>query len=333
MLRPRLQDFQLSRGPQALGITPGDLPKCARAVNAAQQRLLYDKAQGEEGWYGTWAEMSFAVDPSRPYITLPRGVARIEALDVGNRTLPLRNQFYEFMDFGNGYMRQHWHRRMEGGVYARNNTPTWFDLTGGAQPVSAMAVNPLDAGKRILISGLDENQRPIVTLNSNNPIQGEYVTLSLIGSATVNSFSQITGIQKDVTIGHVTVSQTVSNSLLVELEPSETSAWYRRYYLSRLPVHCVGRVRALVKLDFIPVSVDSDYLLIPNVEAVIEEAQSVRLGETDDSGGQQQAALHHQKAIQLLIGQVNHYIGKDSPGVNFKPFGSASLNHVRINMT
>jgi hypothetical protein len=87
---------------------------------------------------------------------------------------------------------------------------------------------------------------------------------------------------------------------------------------------------AMVKLDLVPVRVDTDYLLIQSLEAVIAEAQSIRLGDMDSAGAKQQAQERHVQAIRYLNGLSAHYEGTEQPAVLFSPFGSAHLSRQMI---
>jgi len=121
------------------------------------------------------------------------------------------------------------------------------------------------------------------------------------------------------------------------MEPSEQTASYRRYYLNGLPFNCCPnqeyvQVSAIAKLDFIPVQVDTDYTLIQNIEAIIEEAQAVRYSRIDSVSAKQMAAEKHIQAVRLLNGELTHFEGKNDPAIIFAPFGSARLERVKIGM-
>jgi len=79
--------------------------------------------------------------------------------------------------------------------------------------------------------------------------------------------------------------------------------------------------------------VDSDYLLIQSIDALIEEAQARRLSFIDSKEAKEMSAYHHKQAVNFLIGQLRHYLGEHDAAINFKPFGSASLRKVRVGMT
>jgi hypothetical protein len=370
MLRPTLRHWRLSEGPSALGICRDDVARCAEVVNAAQQRLLYSPEQGDEGFAGTWAEIAFSVDRDDPYITCPRGVARLEAVDVETHPIQLSNQFREYLLYGNGRLPkcERWLRRGGIGInqaMSRNNTPLFTDLKDPPQLIQVYATNPLDTQPnpvtqkipRVLVQGTCRGT-PIVSQDEGFTVQGEFITLASPYATTINTFDQITGIQKDLTQGEVQFFQSDPNwgslEILLEMEPTETTAWYRRYYLSLPRVHkefrrfrnvasqnpncpiqprCFTLVTALAKLDLIPVVSDTDYLCPPNVEAITLEAQSIRQSRIDNASSRQQASEYHRQAIRLLLGQLTHEQGKNQVAVLWKPFGSASLERVKINMT
>ena len=130
---------------------------------------------------------------------------------------------------------------------------------------------------------------------------------------------------------------TGDTELILTMEPSETVAWYRRYTIPGLPKNCCRsglgntvQATAMAKFEFIPATNDQDYLLIQNIEALVEECQSVRFSGMDSAGSDQKAAVHHHTAIGLLKGEITHYLGNDKPAVTFAPFGSAKLQRQGI---
>jgi len=353
--------FRQSRGPAAIGINAGDSPRLAQVVNAAVERLVYCKEANEEGWSGGWAEMAFSVDRCKPHITLPYGVARLEAIDVLGTPVPLRNQFWEYLLFGNGRLPKcgRWQQRNDciTSGYSRNNAITTLDLSNPPQTIMVVITNPADVGKRILIQGLDQNGRQVYSQDNNANVQGEFITFTEAGPYSANTYSELTGIQKDVTIGEVQIWQSDPiwgvQELLLTMEPGETTAWYKRYYLNALPRGCASfnkpcpapanpgypyppkewvLVTGLVKLDLVSVMYDTDYLLIQSLEAIIAECQSVRYSEMDDGLSTQKSAERHQAAIRLLIGEIQHFEGKNNPSIQFRPFGNAGLERRDIAM-
>lgn len=354
MQRLRLYDVRLSRLPRVVGACSADIQTIADYVNTAQRRLLYAKEAGDEGFNGTWAEIAFNVSRAQPFVTLPREIARLELTNVCRRPVPVQNQFYEYLQFGNGRLPK---LRACGcndflQAYSRNNVPTFADLNPTTPQL--IVIYPSDAGdtagtKRVLLQGLDQNGVTIYSQDGANRVQGVFVPL---GSPFVSSpmqFSQITGIQKDITDGPVQFFEmdptTGAQTLLLTMEPSEQTAWYRRYYFNPLPFNCcqtvppvqpstpgIVQVTAIVKLDLIPVAVDTDYCLFQNLEAIIEEAASVRYSEIDSASAKQMAAERHKQAIALLNGELTHFYSRDEPAVAVRPFGSARLSRRHVGM-
>jgi len=98
------------------------------------------------------------------------------------------------------------------------------------------------------------------------------------------------------------------------------------------PPPCAMQVLALCKLEAIPVTCDTDYTLIQSAEALIEECQSVRYGEMDDSNAMTLSAAHHQNAIRFLVGQLSHYMGIKKPAISYLPEIRDGLQRANVGM-
>lgn len=343
MQRLRLGDFRREYGPQLVGLCGSDLPSVASIVNAAQRRLIYAKEAGEEGWWGSWAEVKFNVTQATPVITLDRWMARLERLSVCNNPTPIENQFYEYLDFGAGPQpRSRDWTDMGIRMYSRNNAVMFRDLTSPPQIMRVSISDPRDAGKHVLIQARDSNGNIILSQDQTQQVMGDLIALQLPFVNSAYQYTSVTGIQKDVTYGNVTFTQvdptTGATVALHSMEPGETTAWYRRYLLWSLPYSCCCagsatiQVGAMAKLELVPATVDSDYLLIQNLEALILECQAVRYSGMDSPNASAKSQEKHNDAVKLLSGELNHYIGKESPAVNIKPFGSACLEALNISM-
>lgn len=350
MKRLRLYDMRMGRLPAAIGFCRADTPQLAQYVNSAQQRLIYAKEAGDEGWWGTWAEIAFQVSKSAPYWTAPRGVARLMGVNVCQRPIPVNNQTLEYLQFGNGRMPKLYRTCSSGVVqgYSRNNVATQVDLTNPPQGIRVVATDPADieAAKRVLIQGVDSAGATVWTQDGLNEVMGEFIALEDPFASSGYQYNSITGIQKDITSGPVKIYQIDPTSgddvLLLTMQPSEEVASYRRYYFDNLPITCCEStvstvttpqtltLTGLAKLELIPVLTDTDYCLIQNQEALIEECQSIRYSETDTSDGKRMSANAHQNAIRLLMGELGHYLGIDDPAVVFAPFGAARLENQKI---
>lgn len=344
----RLNLYQLrnSRFPRILGYCQDDIPRIAEAANAIQETLIFDKAAGEFGWQGTFAEVFFNVSRSQPFITLPREIARIIQSDVCNHPIDLNNQTAEYMRFGNGRMvsgRCSCPGTLAG--YERNNAVLFTELTNTPQMIRAYINNAQDVGRRAIISGLDSNNKEVYSQDNLVIVQGQFAAFDSPFVTWTLPFNRITGIAKDATAGEIEFYQvdptTGAEVLILTMQPSETIASYRRYYFNNLPCSCCPvpgavegtvQISALAKLQPVRMVVDSDYALLSSIEAFIEEAQCYRLSEADTGSAQQMAARHHQRAIQLLIGEVSHYHGILNPSVGVNYFGDERCNRVQLSM-
>src|SRR6266705_108738 len=336
--RARLIDFRTSDGPENIGICQGDIAGCARAVNAAQTRLVLAKEAGDMGFWGSWARFVFNVSSPNTTITTPRKIARLGRLDVCNHPVKIQNEFFEFLDFSRGLEPKTVCNNLE--TYERGTFPTFSDIVSGNKIVRAFLTDIDDSGRRVFYQGIDQNGNTIYSADGLSNVTGVFVSLV---SPFVDSPMQITGltgIQKDVTVAPVQFFEvdvtTGAQRLILTMEPSETVAAYRRYLVNGIPsVCCDGsapQVTALAKLELIPVKEDTDYLLIQNIEALILEAQAIRDSKMDSDQAKKQSELEHRDAIRLLQGELVHYEGKDRPAINFKPFGNARLEHRRIGL-
>lgn len=369
MQRLRFYDILLSGLPRLVGKCVSDRVDVASYVNRAQRRLLMCREAADEGWWGTWAEMRFNVSRSAPFVTLPREVARLEVAAICNHPVPIQNQFYDYAQFGNGRMPNAFVQSITApgvvtpfnfsscgalmDIRSRNNAPTFADLSNPPQNIVIFPGDPADAdgSHRVLLQGLDPAGNTIYTQDGLSRVTGQYVVLASPFAMAAIPMSKITGIQKDITVAPIQVFQsdptTGAQSLLLTMEPSEQTAWYRRYFFNQLPLDCCGgavpsicnptqpavnlvQVTAIAKLELIPVVADTDYTLIQNLEAIISEAQAVRYSEMDVPNKGSLMAGHHTDAIRFLNGELAHYLGINQPAVNFQPFGSAHLRKQRI---
>ena len=257
MRRVRVLDYQLTDGPRQTGISSGDIAVVCQSINAAQERLRYDQVFGDEGPPGSFAEVAISVPRNNPYITCPRGVDGLSAIDVCKHPIPLSNQFAEYLLFGTGHMPKcdRWNglaQRWRGQAgFTRNYSPTFSDLSGGPKRIMIVPENVEDAvpnpqsrqTARVLVQGLC-NGVPVVTVEAGRTVPGEYVLVTQPYAMTQNAFDPpaLTGIQKDVTLGNIQVWQadpTYGTAEIISvMEPSETTGWHRRYYIDRLPPGC-----------------------------------------------------------------------------------------------
>jgi len=265
----------------------------------------------------------------------------------------INNSFYEFLEFGPGYQPKGCTNANGGNAnpscsplmaYERETVTTFNPLLSTPQYIRAYVSDTSDVGRTALIQGRDSNGQTIRFIDAltNSSGLGERITFSSPFTDTANIYDEISGIQKQKTFGEVQFFQvdaaTGAESPLLVMGPSETTASYRKYAVYGLPNQCCNitgnnqattpqplQVLAMCKLDFTPVSCDSDYLNIMSVPALIDECQSIRMSRMDVPGAIQLSLQKHQSALRLLFGQLQHYLGNERPAIQRHIFGSDRL--------
>ena len=346
MNRPRFLDFrnQVAAYAQSvgspLGVCVGNIPALTGLVNIATERLISDPLAPDEGFWGSWGKFVFNVSQSNPYFVAPREVARAIVTDVNSCPVKIQNEFYEFLDFGRGLQPKPCQSSSCDGfvqAYDRNTVATLGTLNSGPQTIRIFPTDARDVGKTVIVQGPDQNGNTVTSTDpiTNATITGEVVPLQFPFSNTVNQFTgALTGLQKDFTFGSVTIQQvnptTGASSSLSSMEPTETTASYRRYLVNNLP--CQGpitgtpiQVTAMCKLEYVPIASDSDYLGIPCVPALLAETECLRYENMDTLKAQQLAIAKHNKALSLLFGQLDHYLGKERPAVEVNLFSPRKM--------
>lgn len=326
-----------------------DNPLVAAYCNEAQERLINDPTAPDEGWLGGWITMNITATMTTggvSYVTIPREIVRLIVMAVCQSPIHIRNGFYEYLQYGIGLHPKTCAASNCGGelqAFERDSVPTLNSLLSTPQTIRVYSTDARDVGRRVLLQGKDQNGQTILTTypNTGKSAPGEYLTISSPFSDSVNQYSSITGIQKDETWGPVQFFQvdptTLAEVALSSMEPTEGQALYRRYMISGIAstkICCQSnatfQITAQGKLDFMPVKNETDYLTIPNVPALIEEAMSIRFGRMESTTAAQQSAVHHNKALQLLWGQLDHVMGKTQTAVRVPIFGSQKLSRMPV---
>lgn len=346
MSRLTVRDVRASMIPGAIGLNANDTPRLCAFLNEATERLI--KCGGEAGWWGTWARMAFNITQANPYITTPREVARLQSIDVCRRPVTIQNEFFEFLEFGYGYQRQF---VSSSGctnnkccefeeAYDRGTYPTTVDITSGMK-LRAYITNAQDAKKRIFYAGKDTNGQKIVTVDNGISVDGAFITMDAPFADSAYNLSELVMIEKDDTLGPVQlygVDALGVQTLLATLGTTEKNPSYRRYFVNGLAKQCADcdspvntlQVNAIAKLEFIPVSNDTDRLLIGNIPALKNECLAVRYGQIDTTGARAMARENHKEAVKILNEELVHYLGKFNPAVIFAPFGNATLQRAGL---
>jgi hypothetical protein len=224
-------------------------------------------------------------------------------------------------------------------AYERETVTTFAPLLGPSY-IRAYVADPADVGRAALVQGKDANGQIVRFLDAlaGTSGSGERIVFSSPFTDTANIFSADVAVQKQKTFGEVQFFQVDAasgqESPLLVMGPSETTASFRKYFVNGLPDRCCNstqttpqslQVVALCKLDFVPVTCDSDYLNLQSVPALIDAAQWLRLSRMDVPGAQQLAEAKHGSALSLLLGKLQHYQGVTNPAIQRHIFGSNRL--------
>ncbi len=274
------------------------------------------------------------------YVVTPREVARLIVMTVCKHPIRIRNGYFEFLQFGIGLQPKNCTGQACGGTfeaYERDSVVTMRDFLTTPQTIRIYPSDSRDLNLQVLLQGKDANGQVILTTdpNTGTSAPGEYVRLAFPFVDSVYQYSVLNGLQKDQTYGPlqffmVDPSTGVENQLS-SMEPNEGTAQYRRYLINGIPnvnLCCPSppnpvQITAQARLDFTPVENETDYLTIPNVPALIEEAISLRYNFMEQ--GQALSTQHHTKALALLVGQLDLYEGKVSTAIGLPLFGSQKL--------
>lgn len=339
-MRTRVLDFRLSRAPQALGSCGSDLPKLCAYLNEAQEMLV--QAGGDVGWHGTFGRIVFNTSRTNPYITLPRGSARIINGAICRDPVRIQNELFEVLEYGVGLQPNSCDCQLRE-IYDRGTVPTMVDLdnTGNPMVLRFYITDARDVDKLILTQAIDSNGTTLRSLHNGVDVIGSYTRLESPFVDTefqlgANTLSKIIGFQKDTLVGDLRVyavdTETGEQTALSVFEPSETLPCYRRYYIGGLPSNCCPgqtsvQVTAIVKFDFVPCSVDQDWLLIGNIPALKRACESIRYGEIDSPSAQAMSKQKWREAIKLLQNELDHRLGRSRPAIQFSPFGNDRLEY------
>lgn len=288
---------------KSLNLCPAD-SEVLQYINRAEERLM-----DEGDWLGTWQVYRFCVNEN--CLVFPRRVERITLLDVNNVAVPVRNQWYEFLENGPGFITNNpttsigtstafgccgsnSHYCSGLGLVDRGTTCLFNDIPANtALKIKVYADVAEDPAAIITLRGYDENLNWIQTQPGATWIEGEQVGIN-VGIPQVSS-------KRYYSPGPMTVIKPVTNGPirlysyddsvfppvqwpLAVYEPGETMPIYRRSLIPGLKrtvnvgdTSCqLTTVTALVKLRHIELVSDLDVLVLQSTEAIKLAAQSIR---------------------------------------------------------
>lgn len=344
-MRTTLLEAKESGIPQSIGI-PGCDPRFVTLLNDAQKQL---SRMGK--WWETYQRMRICI--LQNCITWPREVMTVLGFNVCRYSVPIRNQWYEFQENSMapvmGCSNCQWDQNQ---LLSRNSVPAFKDIpTNGKIRIYCSAA---DDGAVVLLQGVDPNGVPIRTGN----VSGENVTLSQPYVETVHSFKYpgLTGVQKPVTtdrlIAYYVDPVTGDQTQMAIWQPSEKNPSYIRNYLPNVPqlcqddstntncepcvdkgdgcaiadLSCTGYMAdAIVRLEFIPALVDTDWLFISNLAAIESMMLSIQLRRNREF---QAAEIERANAVRTLREELEAYSPPERTVINAEIFGTARPSQV-----
>lgn len=317
-------------------------------VNEAQQRLLNCGR-----WWGTYKRMRICARDG--CIVWPREVMTIEAIQICRENVPVRNAWYEFQsNVRPPILGDCGCERMN--LLDRGTVPIPINIATTGNYIAVYPSTASDAGKKILFQGFDKNGVEVRTSTTGVWVNGEYLTVASPFNQTATQWLKngITGIQKELTNGSLLVYEYDGSNapgvLLATLAPWETNTEYRRSFVTHLPEQCCPTpcapctptgdgcepalpgcddaitLTAIARLEFIPVRVESDWLIIQNIAALKSEMRSIYY---ENRHEESLAEMEHAKALRFLREEMDTRARtRERITANVSLFGTAKFKHI-----
>lgn len=296
--------------------------KVLRYINRAQEELLN---QGR--WVGT--TIKYRICTNSGFITWPRELASIEGMTVNGTSALLKNQWFEFIEYGadlrNHYFAGSW---MDGFSLFGNsrhqvandqgNAISFADIcnAGNAKKLKVYAQATEAVGARILLQFYDGTGNYVRSNDSTEGwVDGEFVAINATTPATtINAVTAWVGVQKPMTndVVRITELDTVTGleRLLAVYAPGEVSPSYRRTHIGQFGCrpnpNCPTSVTVIGKQRFIPALKPRDYLCLQSTGAIIAQAKACYLR---DNNNVQESLAMAMIATDLLDKELGSWIG------------------------
>jgi len=316
----------------SLGYGPND-PRVISWINAASGRLF---AAGN--WIGTTEKATIQV--TSQLLTLPSEFATAEQIALNHHPLDLRNQWFEYSPDGWGVIDDPAPGMMRfstSGALRRNSACTFLDIPRATPMKVNFRCDVLaDVGVKVVLLGFDNATPPNwvrteTALGSGVWQDGEVVSLTQSpGTTSATTFSRLTGIQFPAGRSGQSWLSTSDGTLIGHYQHWETYPSYARYLLPFIPTPS-AQVDILGKRNFRPVSKPTDWLPIPNLEALRLGCMAVKREEENDfksaavfMNGVRDLKTGHiiqDGALTILDKELQHFTGSGEIAA-FRTFGA-----------
>jgi hypothetical protein len=315
-VRTTLGDAKESSLPAVVGMAACD-PRFIELLNEAQQRLV----QGPELWFEILHRYQICVTSG--CITWPRHIASIQTVAVCDRPMPLRSEWFEFLE--SGYGLRCCPDVCDSPLIDRGTAVLFRDVTQPGRELRLYADKTENANLSFGIMGYDHTGNWVRTQDSLGTWRdGEWLSVPTAPNPnfaqTSTIFRAVTNIIKPITHGILGLYQFSSTSGLEALgffEHDETRPMYRRSFLpagccacteSDTSQDCGGgiAVTVLARREFLPAYEDTDWLIISNLPAIKMMMQAIQSEERREL---QIASGYEAKARDILDREARHYLG------------------------
>lgn len=286
-------------------------------VNRATRRLMKRGA-----WFG--AECLMRLCTTSCDVVFPRHVGTVLGLRLcRSGQVQIRNSWWEIVQPGCGGWQSYGNGWGYGGVYGggywggssyaidTNTVPIFNQVSGNTgKLIRYHVIKAQDYGKTITIYGKQYGGQPLQTEVSGAWVNGVTITAATPIAQTTVLVTKIDSVVREATEGPAWLYEydpaTTKLRMLAAYETSETNPSYRHMKIPALS--CAGcqvdengqtiyQFEALVKLQYIPVVNDDDFLLLDNLDALALGIQALKAEEANDDN---LAEIKWTKAIQDL---------------------------------
>lgn len=280
-------------------------------------------------------------------ITVPSDYDRFFYCTIDRFPMMMQSPWYEFVGYGwdvpplltqaggvDNTAFQLWGQLS--GVLDKDDVGTFNDVpSDGNQyfPAVYATVNEAVNGANpfINVQGYDSSNNWIRTQDTSGAwIDGQNITIN--GNAPLSptvgavAISQVTAITKPLTNGNVLLycqqAGGQNSTFLCTYAPKDTTPFYRRYEVPGLrnvlspggtKNHCV---LARLRKRYVPITCDSDFLLISNLPALLSMVQGIYYRESKDFQSYQ---MFKSAAVELMQKEMKSYLGlqRTKPAITF----------------
>ncbi len=303
----QLSDAKADLGLKSISNVCSSSAQFIQYVNEAQRRLL---RRGE--WFDTNQVFKFCV--SGCIIAWPRWVGTVIGVRYSNC---LYSQPSQLFNSHWSYVGPHWSTGIltaNAVIEDANPGPCANEINGTTgKLLRYYVVKQSDVGKTMTVFGAAYGGQPLQEQVNGVWKDGITLTAGMPYGTNPTYVTNITAITRDATDGMAYLFQydPTANALrdLAAFEPSDTNPRIRRSRIISRPVSilqpgnssttspCWTNLEAMVKLEFIPVVHDRDFLLIDNFDALKFMIQAIKCEEANDDQG---AEIKVIKAIREL---------------------------------